>query len=87
MGKSRNTLQIAAWIHGKRGMGMATTLKAFSLEDAPLLAVGFFTPSMASKPDTIIRANTPSPPRYYDKYDKHILIIGWMTLQSGVEKA
>ncbi len=87
MGKSQNTLLLAAWINGKRGMGGATPIKAFSLKDAPLLAVGFFTPSMASKPDTIIRANTHLPPRYYDKYDKHFLIIGWMTLKSGFEKA
>ena len=33
MGKSQNTLQLAAGMRGKRGMAVATSIKAFSLED------------------------------------------------------
>jgi hypothetical protein len=43
MGKSQNTLLLAAGMNGKRGMGVATPIMAYSLEDAPQLAAGFFT--------------------------------------------
>jgi hypothetical protein len=32
-------------MNGTWGMGVATPIKTFSLEDAPQLAVGFFTPN------------------------------------------
>jgi hypothetical protein len=43
MGKSQNTFQLAAGMNGKLGMGVATPILAFSLEDALQLTAGFFT--------------------------------------------
>ena len=44
MGKSQNTLQLAAGMNGTREMWVVTSIKAFSLEGAPQRAAGFFTP-------------------------------------------
>jgi hypothetical protein len=43
MGKSQNTPQLAVGMNGKRGLEAAAPILAFSLEDAPQLAAGFFT--------------------------------------------
>jgi hypothetical protein len=43
MGKSQNTLKLAAGMNGKQVMGVETPIQAFSLEEAPQLAAGFFT--------------------------------------------
>jgi hypothetical protein len=43
MGKSQNTPQLAVGMNGKRGFAGCRHILAFSLEDAPQLAAGFFT--------------------------------------------
>ncbi len=45
MGKSQYTPFLAAGMNGKRGFEGGNPLMAFSLEDSPQLAVGFFTRS------------------------------------------
>ena len=43
MGKNQNTLSLLAGMNIKRGMGVATSIQAFSLEDTPRHAAGIFT--------------------------------------------
>jgi hypothetical protein len=47
MGKSQNPAQLTAGMNGKRGFGGSRHILAFSLEDAPQLAAGFFTAGMS----------------------------------------